>query len=610
MITKIYKIFCAGVIGCGIAATLTSCEDFFNQESDDVLYAENEHLNNAVDTIYSVTGILAKLQTLADRTILFGELRADLVDLTSVANKDLHEIAEFNVTDDNEYNQPSDYYAVINNCNYFIAHADTALKSNRNQDIFMKEFCAVKAIRAWTYLQLGLVYGKVPFFTEPLLTKDAAEEAEKTTKTLEEICDYFIDDLSSLPIRYNSEYPGYRDIRGVESRLMFFPLSIVRGDLKLWKASFHKDNKALYLDAAKEYYDYINQRNGENSAYPTTSSEYIMWSPGTTEWLDPSGSLFPVAERVGPETELITLIPGDSIPAEGHYSELRNLFTSREENEYKVSIKPSARLFEISESQNNCVLGNDGMSMMFAPKGLADYMSGDLRLSDYYRKSWDIDDVTGQRIETQYIYKYSSQRNVHIYRRTMVYLRLAEALNMAGYPRMAYEILARGLSNDVIDEEVRPYYPTMEDSLNLNYFDFNNTRYEVCDVYDFIRDGQYLVETHNMMGIHARGCGFTPMDTTYVLPNDTIELDAEKRAQLIKEHQAYVDKLILTESALEFALEGTRYYDIMRYALRQDDPGATMMKIIGARKGQNNPTTFNLANQQNWFIKWKNKVGY
>ena len=155
MITKIYKIFCAGVIGCGIAATLTSCEDFFNQESDDVLYAENEHLNNAVDTIYSVTGILAKLQTLADRTILFGELRADLVDLTSVANKDLHEIAEFNVTDDNEYNQPSDYYAVINNCNYFIAHADTALKSNRNQDIFMKEFCAVKAIRAWTYLQLA-----------------------------------------------------------------------------------------------------------------------------------------------------------------------------------------------------------------------------------------------------------------------------------------------------------------------------------------------------------------------------------------------------------------------------------------------------------------------
>lgn len=609
MITKISKIFCAGVIGCGMAATLTSCEDFFNQESDDVLYAEEEHLNSHVDTIYSVTGILAKLQTLADRTILFGELRGDLVDLTSIANKDLHEIAEFNVTDDNEYNQPSDYYAVINNCNYFIAHADTALKSNRNQDIFMKEFCAVKAIRAWTYLQLGLVYGKVPFFTEPLLSKEAAEDAEKTTKTLEEICDFFIQDLTGLPIRYNTEFPGYRDIRNVESKLLFFPLSIVRGDLWLWKASF-SGNKSDYLQAAREYYDYINQRNGENSAYTTTSTEYCMWEPGATEWRRPEGALFPISESITPQAELITLIAGDSIPAEGHYSELRNLFTSREDNDYKVSIKPSARLFEISESQPNCVLANDGYSVYYAPKGLADYRTGDLRLQDYYTKDWSIDDVTGQRIETQYIYKYSSQRNVHIYRRTMVYLRMAEALNMAGYPRMAFEILSQGLSNRVINNEVRPYYPTANDSITLNYFDFNDTRYQVCDEMDFIRDGQYADDDHNMMGIHARGCGWTPMDTTYVLPNDTIEIDDAKRAQLIKEQQVVVDSLILTESALEFALEGTRYYDIMRYALRQSNPGATMSKIIGARKGKDNPTTFDLSNKQNWFIKWKDKVGY
>ena len=609
MITKIYKIFCAGVIGCGIAATLTSCEDFFNQESDDVLYAENEHLNNHVDTIYSVTGILAKLQTLADRTILLGELRGDLADLTGIANKDLHEIAEFNVSDDNQYNQPSDYYAVINNCNYFIEHADTALKSNRNEYIFMKEYCAVKAIRAWTYLQLGLVYGKVPFFTEPLLTKNAAEEAEKTTKTLEEICDFFIQDLSTLPVRYNTEYPGYGDIRSVQSRLMFFPLSIVRGDLWLWKASF-SGKQSDYLQAAREYYDYINQRNGENSAYPTTMSAYISWTPGTTEWTSVTNSLYPVSEAVANTSEMITLIPGDSIPAEGHYSELRNLFSSREENEYRVSIKPSTRLIEISESQPNCVLANDGLSVYYAPKGLPEYCSGDLRLQDYYYKRYTIDDVTNERIEYQTIYKFSSSRNVPIYRRTMVYLRLAEALNMAGYPRMAFEILSKGLSNEVIDDEVRPYYPTVNDSITLNYFDFNDTRYEVCDAYDFIRDGMYAISDHNMIGIHARGSGWTPMDTTYVLPNDTIELDAEKRAQLIKEHQAVVDSLILNESALEFAFEGTRYYDIMRYALRQKNPGATMMKIIGARKGKDTPTNFNLANKTDWFIKWKNKVGY
>ena len=161
---------------------LISCDDFFDQKSDDVLYAEDEHLNNAVDTVYSVIGILNKLQTLADRTILLGEVRGDLVDLTMTASNDLRELASFNVSDDNMYNAPADYYAVINNCNYFIAHVDTAMRSNSNEYIFMKEYAAVKAIRAWTYLQLVLNYGQVPFTTEPLLSKEAAEAAEQGAK--------------------------------------------------------------------------------------------------------------------------------------------------------------------------------------------------------------------------------------------------------------------------------------------------------------------------------------------------------------------------------------------------------------------------------------------
>jgi hypothetical protein len=100
------------------------------------------------------------------------------------------------------------------------------------------------------------------------------------------------------------------------------------------------------------------------------------------------------------------------------------------------------------------------------------------------------------------------------------------------------------------------------------------------------------------------------MDTTYVLPHDTIEYNATKRAQLIKEQQAYVDSLLLNESALEFAFEGTRYYDIMRYALRQQNPEATMRKIIGARKGIDNPTDVKLSGRSSWFLTWKGKLGY
>lgn len=611
MITKIYKIFCAGLVGCGIAATLTSCEDFFNQESDDVLYAENEHLNNAVDTIYSVTGILAKLQSLGDRTILFGELRGDLVELTEYADSNLQAIANFDVNDDNKYNNPSDYYAVINNCNYFIAHADTALKSNRNEEIFMKEYCAVKAIRAWTYLQLGLVYGKVPFYTEPLLSKDAAEVAESSTKTLEEICYYFLyeDGLMDLPERYNTEYPAYGEIRRVPSQLMFFPLSIVRGDLYLWHATL-TNNVKEYKEAAKQYYTYINQRNGLNRAYPIGRSNLDMWSLGEARWEKPSSGLFPIAETTTATSEAITVIPGDSLPAEGHYSELRNFFTSREENDYRVSIKPSQRIKEISQATPNCVLSNDTRSMFYAPQNLADY-AGDLRLQDACPPNQEPREVNGIRIETQTIKKYSSSPNIQIYRRIMVYLRMAEALNRAGYPRMAYEILSEGLTNEVIDTKVIPYYPTAEDFDFLVQFDFNDARYGNCEAEDYIqRDGFTPSELHNMIGIHARGAGWTPMDTTYVLPHDTIEYNTTRRAKLIKEQQAYVDSLILAEQALEFAFEGTRYYDIMRYALRQQNPEATMKKIVGARKGIDNPTSFNLDGRSSWFIRWKDKLGY
>ena len=597
----------------GLAFT-TSCDDFFKQESDDVLYADQEHLNNAVDTIYSVTGILNKLQALADRTILFGEVRADLVSLTTSASNDLRELASFNVSDDNMYNAPSEYYAVINNCNYFIAHADTALKSNRNEYIFMKEYAAVKAIRAWTYLQLALNYGRVPFYTEPMLSKEEAEAAENAARAdLQTICSYFINDLAPLPERYNTEYPGYRTIRGIDSELLYFPLSIMRGELYLWRATV-TGSKEDYRQAALNYYTYINERNGMNSAYPTSLS-YYMWTPGTSTWRSTTMSNWNYygsgSEYVGETTELITMIAGDSIRADGNYSELRNLFSSREENDYKVSITPSLRLQEISAAQANCCLSANGMSVIYAPTGLSNHMSGDLRLSDVWSEGYRRDPMTNDRIETQYIQKHYTSRNVHIYRRMMVYLRMAEALNMAGYPRMAFEILSQGLSNRVIQDEVIPYYNTTSDksdSLFLARFDFPDTRYAVATVEDFIGAGS---RTHNQIGIHTRGSGWTPMNEYYRLPEDTLLTEAH----LMPIQQAFVDSLILIESALEFMFEGTRYYDIMRYALHQSNPGQVMAKYIYGRRGEDNLDIVrseikkDLNNQNNWYLQWKGKIG-
>ena len=610
MITKIFKTFCGLLVGCAITASVISCEDFFNQESDYVVYDEMEHLNSAVDSMYSVTGILNKMQELADRTILLGEVRADLVDLTADANSDLRDLANFTVGDDNMYNRPRDYYAVINNCNYFIAHADTALKNNRNEYIFMREYAAVKAFRAWTYLQLVLNYGQVPFVTEPILSKSQAEQ-DYPMYTIQDVCQYFVNDLASIPERYNTETPSYRTINGLDSKLFYFPLSIVRGDLYLWLATTTQSKEA-YRQAALNYYKYISERNGQNSAY-YTGLEYIMWAPGSSTWNQMSSrtSMPFTSESFTENNEIITFIPGTNNRAEGNYSELRNLFNSSEDNDYKVSLVPSQAVQDISAAQANCCLSTNGTSVTYAPQGLSQHRTGDLRLYNVWSDNqYRRDRITGELIEMQSIEKYST-RNVHIYRRMMVYLRMAEALNQAGYPRMAFLILSSGVNNTVIQQEVMPYY-TQSDSIYLAQFDFPVSRYTLLTA-EGAATGQ--VGQSNTMGIHSRGSGWTPMNEYYVLPNDTLETDDAKRARLVSEQQVAVDSLLLNEDALEFAFEGTRYYDLMRFAMRQSNPGAFLSNYIYARRGADRvgevqaEVKANFSDQRSWFLQWNGQIG-
>ena len=600
---KRLKIFLTAIcVICGFV----SCSDFFDQDSEHVIFADAGHLNNATDTIYSVTGILNKLQVLADRTILLGELRGDLTDVTANASSDLRDVANFNIGDDNIYNAPRDYYAVINNCNYFIAHADTALKNNRNEYIFMREYAAVKAIRAWTYLQLVLNYGSVPFVTEPILTKQDSE-AQYPNYDLQAICQYFISDLQPLAERYGNEYPGYGSIRGVDSRLFWFPINIVLGDLNLWLASA-TGSTSNYRESALRYYKYISERNGMNSAYPVGLSMYT-WVPGSSSWTELRGwggvSSFP--ETYSAESEVITIIPGDSIRAEGNYSELRNIFCSNTNNSYRVSATPSQAMFDISGAQVHCCVSRTGNSAYYPPQGLTLHRSGDLRLFSDYREGYATDPMSGNRIETQTLYKYST-RNVRIYRRQMVYLRMAEALNMAGYPRMAFQILSQGLNNDSLKTQVYPYY-SESDSVYISQFDFPASRYGIFTVENLVNNR--TTGAINTIGIHTRGSGWTPMNEYYQLPVDTTKTEAEQTSRF----QAYVDSLILNEGALELAFEGTRYYDLMRYAMRQPDPGQTLAAYVYARRGQDNSAAMrseirkDLTDRRNWYLQWKGIIG-
>jgi hypothetical protein len=179
---------------------------------------------------------------------------------------------------------------------------------------------------------------------------------------------------------------------------------------------------------------------------------------------------------------------------------------------------------------------------------------------------------------------------------------------MAGYPRMAFQILSTGLNNDVIVNDVCPYY-SQSDSTWLRRFDFPTSRYEI-----FTAEALVSMRTTNAMntiGVHTRGSGYTPFNEYYQFP-DSVEVDGQKQAVPLATQQAYVSQLLLTEEALEFAFEGTRFYDVMRFALRSNNPGEFMGDIISARAGSTNVAEDirnKLLNQENWYLKWNGKIG-
>jgi hypothetical protein len=97
----------------------------------------------------------------------------------------------------------------------------------------------------------------------------------------------------------------------------------------------------------------------------------------------------------------------------------------------------------------------------------------------------------------------------------------------------------------------------------------------------------------------------------YITPDSTLAFDSEAYEQLKAIHQKQVEQMLIDEEALEFAFEGLRYYDLMRFAMRSDNPGEFMTTYINRRNGKDSNAGINLSNPHSWYLRWGNgKIGY
>ena len=558
---KTLKYFLPAIAFAIIAPAFVACDDMLDMGNDDVLYADHNHLSTANDTVNSFVGILAQLQKIAVRTNLFGELRGDLTKVNDNANANLKAIANFAVDDDNVYNNPRDYYAIINNCNYFIANADTALREYRYTDgamsdfyVFRAEYVAVKAIRAWVYLQLGQIYGEnIPLVTEPLLTLDEADAAyaDAPKTNLAGICSYFIDDLKpyvawfSYPYHGNPGYAGYNS--SMPSRMSVLPISLVLGDLYLWLSSINQ-NPMLAREAAKCYYDYIdwtptiNNNTGykrknvlgyEGDTWPTSS-----YSTGNYMYITSHESMWYSTRNFGTNSsDVIAAIAMDSASSEGHFNDLRYLYNyNHEDVEIAASLSPSQPCIDYSDSQVFWDYYSNGGNREFVTvpatlltqEQISQHYVGDLRLP----ANFSIDQRTEYTLQS--IWKSYSPQDVIVYRTADIYLRLAEAMNYAGFPKFAQVILTLGLDENVVNWFVLPQCTNANDSAFIKYFKFDQLYYQTrANGRSYGASNEILINYTrpttseelrtwrvNQMGLHSRGSGFA-FNNPYYYPADT-----------------------------------------------------------------------------------------
>ena len=594
--TMNFKSCIAALLAVFILGMTTSCEDMFDITSNRVVY--DHEINSTADSVYTTLGVLQCMRKVADRYILLGEVRGDMCDITEYTKTSLRNLANFNFDDENEYLNVRDYYAIINNCNYALAKMDTTLAIN-NQRVMLDEYAALQGIRAWTYLQLAINYGEVPYYTSPVVTEadvdKAYAEGKKDIKAITE-------DLAPRLIPYlDYSLPSFAQTQGG------YPiLRLVLADLYLWSGDY--ENAVKYLE---EYFMKNKQRSYSVSegVYVATQPGYFSLGGKILEW-DGDDKLPMIDAVTG--AEFYTSVLGDENIAhiemavsgdEGIASEVSSLFWPMDG---KVSLNPSASWKSLSAQQmvfKYKELKNDKDTLYRTTK------LGDMRAEPYLVISLTTNEITGE-MEMTNVYEKHSLLYIQIYRRSIGYLRWAEALNALAKERhevaadSAQLAEARKLAVNsfyLLKDASKVFFPDSSDVQKK--FQFAETKYK-----------------KEFTGVHSRGAGDVERDSIYyVLTSEVVANRLGKNVTELTFNDTieYIDNLIIDELALESTLEGNRFGDLIRFSKRRQAWGDAeyrdfLAKRVSERGGEEASAEERQAlyeklsnSEEYWFLPFK-----
>ena len=591
---------------------LPGCSDMLESDSSRQLF--DKELDSKTDSVHFAFGIMQAMQQLADQYVFIGEMRGDLVKTTEYTDNNLRKLADFSADTSCKYDSAYLYYRVINNCNYYIAHRDTTLLTG-SIAVAMREYAAVKAFRAWAYLQLARTYGKVPFFTDPLTTISQINGSNYPELDLNGIVSRLAPDLEQYT---GYTVPNYDDpdigktnwgqSKKMFTRYCFIPVDIILGEMYLEAGQFDK--------AASHYTTYLTRVANDNNRYAlpffTFNGDHITYVPSDMDTFI-SGIDWTSVFDNNSTSDYISYIPMSvnrlrgtttSVPLAFGYNYYATSNKKEELRQDEIQIMPSDTYWALSDSCDYYYYRNvtGGMRQQYA----GSVKWGDMRARSIVEQGTKADSTK------QWVKKYDSG-NIYLYRTSTIYLHLAEALNRLGYVDAAFAILKDGITVALLDETVAYITPETRELLQT-----------ACPFLSDENRANFPAPTNDVsntnFGIHHHGCGVTgdgnyPGRSPYQL--DTIV--GVKMKQIAEMYNVTVgttkadsinamEDLLCDEYALELAFEGTRWYDLMRLARHKNSAALYGADFGGrwlARKLQYKNPVKDLTIPENWYLPFK-----
>ena len=548
---------------------LSSCKKLFDVRPENVL-DRTQTYRNVYDADAAVLGVYGKVMQLARPYVLLNELRADLMSPTPNADLYLQQLSNHAVTADNPYVSPTPFYEVILNCNDVMANFDKMLAAKTLKvSEYNQRYADVAAVRTWVYLQLGIHFSKdaqgttgIPYITNPLITlADAKNQANYPYLPFRQLLAELIKTMENLPTKemYTTNTTLITTVDQYRTEKFFINKKVLLGDLYLWNAAYDPSsyNKAAVMyRQILSYYDDKGNENTQKNYWKLVGSiavdngnqlsvQYVRYRESdvnslyesTTEGWRSMFSRGIVSYDAQFDWEWIWVLPFSSNFAP------RNPFIDLFSNVGgSYLVKPSQQAIDAWNSQVQRNL------FPFDARGRFTYKT-----------------INGQPVIMKYLYYAldgssflptlnASGRSGEWWlgRAASVWQHFGEAANRDGYPKLGYAIVNQGINSTYTPPSPPADVTNIQQTFLPSPYNFD------------ARNGdnpQYRAIWRDMAGLRGRA---------YLRPRELTGSDSTTQ----------VENMLVDEAGLELAYEGQRWADLLRVAIRRNDPAFLANKVF------------------------------